>query len=158
MAISGQSAVRPAHSKLGYDKAVSALGHRGPNTSTFSTLDPDLKRGGRLGFEQRITVLALFAGLPAVLLCILLLWVGGYTARVQWTVDLILVVAWLSVVSNLRQRVIRPLQTLSNLLAALHEGDYSIRARRASSGDALGEVMLEANELGQTLRQQRLGA
>jgi nitrogen fixation/metabolism regulation signal transduction histidine kinase len=137
---------------------VSALGNRGTNTPTFSTLDPALKRGGRLGFEQRVTLLALFAGLPAVLLCVLLLWLGGYSARVQWTIDLILVVVWLSVVSNLRQRVVRPLQTLSNLLAALHEGDYSIRARRASSGDALGEVLLEANELGQTLRQQRLGA
>jgi len=111
-----------------------------------------------MGFERRITLLALFAGLPAVLLCMLLLWLGDYSARVQWTVDLILVVVWLSIVSNLRQRVIRPLQTLSNILAALHEGDYSIRARRAKLGDALGEVLLEANELGQTLREQRLGA
>lgn len=111
-----------------------------------------------MGFERRITILALFAGLPAVLLCMLLLWLGDYSARVQWTIDLILIVVWLSIVSNLRQRVIRPLQTLSNILAALHEGDYSIRARRAKLGDALGEVLLEANELGQTLREQRLGA
>ncbi len=125
--------------------------------STFSTLDPEARRG-RLPFEQRITVLALFAGLPAVGLCALLLWFDDYSARTQWTVDLLLVVAWLSVTFNLKQRVVRPLQTLSNILAALHEGDYSIRARRATSGDALGEVLLEANELGQTLREQRLGA
>ncbi|HZE69962.1 MAG TPA: ATP-binding protein [Pyrinomonadaceae bacterium] len=129
-----------------------------PVKPTFSTLDPDLKRGGKMSFERRITMLALFAGLPAVGLCMLLLWLDDYSARVQWTVDLILVVIWLSVVSNLRQRVIRPLQTLANILAALHEGDYSIRARRAKLGDALGEVLLEANELGQTLREQRLGA
>jgi nitrate/nitrite-specific signal transduction histidine kinase len=30
-----------------------------------------------------------------------------------------------------RERVVRPLQTLSNLLAALREGDFSIRARGA---------------------------
>jgi PAS domain-containing protein len=77
---------------------------------------------------------------------------------VQWTVDLLLIVAWLGVAFNLKQRVIRPLQTLSNILGALREGDYSIRGRRAISGDALGEVMLEVNELGQTLREQRLGA
>jgi two-component system, NtrC family, nitrogen regulation sensor histidine kinase NtrY len=111
-----------------------------------------------MGFEHRLTLLALFAGLPAVLLAMFLLWYGAYSARVQWTVDLILVVVWLSVVSNLKQRVIRPLQTLANILAALHEGDYSIRARRAGLGDALGEVLLEANELGKTLRDQRLGA
>jgi two-component system, NtrC family, nitrogen regulation sensor histidine kinase NtrY len=126
--------------------------------STFSTLDPGLKRGTRLNFEQRLTLLALLAGFPAVGLCMLLLWIGDYSARVQWTVDLILVVVWLSIVSSLKQRVVRPLQTLSNILAALHEGDYSIRARRATFGDALGEVLMEANELGKTLRDQRLGA
>ena len=52
----------------------------------------------------------------------------------------------------------RPLQTLSNILSAIREGDYSIRGRRAEIGDALGEVMLEVNDLGQTLREQRLGA
>ncbi|MGH9881960.1 MAG: sensor histidine kinase, partial [Pyrinomonadaceae bacterium] len=143
---------------MGYHNAVSASGNPRKATTAFSTLDPDVRRGSRMGFEQRITFLALFAGLPAVALCVLLLWLGGYSARLQWTIDLILIVVWLSVVFNLKQRVIRPLQTLSNILAALHEGDYSIRARRAASGDALGEVLLEANELGETLRGQRLGA
>src|ERR671917_487161 len=55
-------------------------------------------------------------------------------------------------------RVTRQLQTLSNLLSALREGDYSIRARGASHEDALGEVMSEVNALGETLREQRLGA
>jgi two-component system, NtrC family, nitrogen regulation sensor histidine kinase NtrY len=53
---------------------------------------------------------------------------------------------------------VRPLQTMSNLLAALREGDYSIRARGARADDALGEVLLEINQLGETLRVQRLGA
>ena len=124
----------------------------------FQTLDPSLKRGGILTFEQRLTLLTLACGLPGVVLCALLLWYGEYTGRTQLTVDLLLVALWLVIVFNLRQRVIRPLQTLSNILAALREGDYSIRGRRATSGDALGEVMLEVNELGQTLRGQRLGA
>jgi nitrogen fixation/metabolism regulation signal transduction histidine kinase len=88
----------------------------------------------------------------------LLLWYDGYSAQVQWTVDLLLVLLWLGVSFNLRTRIVRPLQTLSNILAAIREGDYSIRGRRALSGDALGEVMLEVNDLGQTLREQRLGA
>ena len=128
------------------------------NITSFSTLDPDLRRGGRISFERRITLLAFFAGFPSVALSAFLLWLGGYSARVQWTVNLIVVVVWLSVVASLKQRVVRPLQTLSNILAALHEGDYSIRARRATSGDALGDVLLEANQLGMILRQQRLGA
>jgi nitrogen fixation/metabolism regulation signal transduction histidine kinase len=105
-----------------------------------------------------VTVLTLAAGLPGVVLCAVLLWLDGYSARTQWTVDLLLVFFWLAVSANLKNRVVRPLQTLSNILAAIREGDYSIRGRRAASGDALGEVMLEVNDLGATLRGQRLGA
>jgi nitrogen fixation/metabolism regulation signal transduction histidine kinase len=100
----------------------------------------------------------LAAGFPAVCLCAFLLWYDNYSARVQWTADLFLAIFWLSVAFNLKQRIVRPLQTLSNILAAIREGDYSIRGRRASMGDALGEVMLEVNDLGQTLREQRIGA
>jgi nitrogen fixation/metabolism regulation signal transduction histidine kinase len=50
------------------------------------------------------------------------------------------------------------LQTLSNLLAALRESDFSIRARGASGDDPLGAVMLEVNVLASTLHDQRLGA
>ena len=137
---------------------MSAPHHPAKHTSTFTTLDPALKRGGRVAFERRLTILTLLCGLPAAILCVVLLWYDGYSGRVQWTVDLLLAIAWLGVAFNLKQRVIRPLQTLSNILGALREGDYSIRGRRAISGDALGEVMLEVNELGQTLREQRLGA
>ena len=84
--------------------------------------------------------------------------IDGYSARVQWTVDLLLLFFWLVISASLMSRVVRPLQTLSNILAAIREGDYSIRGRRAASGDALGEVMLEVNDLGATLRGQRLGA
>ena len=125
---------------------------------SLSSLDPELRQGHRLKFERRITILALLAGFPAVALCAFLLWYDGYSAQVQWTVDLLLTLLWLGIAFNLKTRIVRPLQTLSNILAAIREGDYSIRGRRALTGDALGEVMLEVNDLGQTLREQRLGA
>jgi two-component system nitrogen regulation sensor histidine kinase NtrY len=128
------------------------------HSAGFSSLDPALRRGGRLKFEKRITLLALAAGFPAVLLAAFLLWYDGYSARLQWTLDSLLALLWLGIAFNLKQRVVRPLQTLSNILAAIREGDYSIRGRRAATGDALGEIMLEVNDLGSTLRGQRLGA
>ncbi|MFL6230031.1 MAG: sensor histidine kinase, partial [Pyrinomonadaceae bacterium] len=82
----------------------------------------------------------------------------AYTARVQWTLTVFIVGFLWGCAGALRGRVVRHLQTLSNLLAALREGDYSIRARGSSHEDALGEVMLEVNALGETLREQRLGA
>lgn len=128
------------------------------HTTSFSSLDPALNRVSRFKFERSVTLLSLAAGFPAVALCIFLLWYDNYSAQVQWTIDLLLVILWLGIALNLKQRIVRPLQTLSNILAAIREGDYSIRGRRALSGDALGEVMLEVNDLGQTLREQRLGA
>ncbi len=64
----------------------------------------------------------------------------------------------LGFILNAREHIMRPLQTMTNLLAALREGDYSIRARGARADDALGEALLEINALGETLRLQRLGA
>jgi nitrogen fixation/metabolism regulation signal transduction histidine kinase len=87
-----------------------------------------------------------------------LIWNGDYTAKVQWTLSLVIVSAWLGFSFSVRERVVTPLQTLSNLLAALREGDYSIRARGARIDEALGQVMFEANVLGETLHDQRLGA
>src|SRR5258707_15612624 len=96
--------------------------------------------------------------LLAVFLVAFLLWYDSYSIRLQWTVDLFLVLLCLGIAFNLKQRIVRPLQTLSNILAAIREGDYSIRGRAAASCDALGEVMLEVNDLRETLRGQRLGA
>lgn len=108
--------------------------------------------------ERLVFRLTLLAGFPAVALSMFLLWRGGYSARVQWTSGLFVIGTWLITALVLRERVVRPLQTLSNMLAALREGDYSIRARGADREDALGLAFLESNLLGETLRAQRLGA
>ena len=112
----------------------------------------------RYSYEGRITWLTLAAALPAVVVALLLLWFGNHTAKVQWTLTILILGCFLVFVSSAREHIIRPLQTMSNLLAALREGDYSIRARGARGGNALGEVLLEINSLGETLRLQRLGA
>ena len=102
--------------------------------------------------------MALLAGLPGIVVSLALLWRDNYSAKVQWTLGLVVLGSWLITALVLRERVVRPLQTLSNMLAALREGDYSIRARGAEREDALGLAYLEANLLGETLRTQRLGA
>jgi nitrogen fixation/metabolism regulation signal transduction histidine kinase len=109
-------------------------------------------------FENRILWLSLLAGAPGVIAALLLLWTGDHSSRTQWTLTIIIVGAWLTVVLTLRERVTRPLQTVANMLAALREGDFSIRGRGARSDDALGLVLLEVNTLGDTLRSQRMEA
>jgi two-component system, NtrC family, nitrogen regulation sensor histidine kinase NtrY len=124
-----------------------------------SALDPLSSRPqSRLRFDQRILLLALAAGFPAALVALFMLWTGPYTPKVQWTLTVVIVGVWTGCSFSVRHRVVLPLQTLSNLLAALRESDFSIRARGASGDDPLGAVMLEVNVLASTLHDQRLGA
>ncbi|HSJ64263.1 MAG TPA: ATP-binding protein [Gemmatimonadaceae bacterium] len=109
-------------------------------------------------FERRVVLLAVLAGLPGGIVALLLIWFGDLTPRSQWSLTVLIVAAWAIVATILREQVVRPVQTLSNLLAALHEGDYTIRSRSARADDALGLAMLEVNALGDTLREQRMGA
>ena len=118
----------------------------------------DRRRRRRLTYERRITLLAVLAGAPGVALALLLLWTGDYSPRLQWTLTVLVFVAWAMLVATLRERTIRPIQTLANLLSALHEGDYSMRPAGGPTDDALGLAFREVQALGQTLRQQRLGA
>jgi two-component system nitrogen regulation sensor histidine kinase NtrY len=112
----------------------------------------------RLTYEHRIQLLALAAGLPGSLIALILLYTGDYTSRLAWTLGILIVTLWLGFAFSLRHRVVFSLQTLSNLLAALREEDFSVRGRDAQRDDAMGEVMIEVNALGETLREQRLGA
>src|SRR4051794_27950285 len=87
-----------------------------------------------------------------------MLWTFNNRPQVQWTVSVIIAAGWLGFAFAVRERDVFPLQTISNLLGALREGDFSVRGRSPRPDDALGEVMREVNTLGSTLREQRLGA
>jgi len=112
----------------------------------------------RITHENRLTWLTMGAVAPGAIIALSILWFGDYTAKVQWTLTLVIVGFLAAFIASVREHIVRPLQTMTNLLAALREGDYSIRARGARENDALGEVLLEINSLGETLRVQRLGA
>ncbi|HEX9761450.1 MAG TPA: ATP-binding protein [Candidatus Acidoferrales bacterium] len=112
----------------------------------------------KMSHERQVLLLALLAGLPAVITALWMLWGGDYTPKVQWTLTILILGFWFGYAFSVQGRVITPLHTVSNLLAALREGDYSIRARSSKKDDALNDVVVEVNALGETLREQRLGA
>ena len=115
-------------------------------------------RPARLSHEGRVVLLAFLAGLPGSVCALVMLWSGDSSGKVQWTLTVVIGAAWIGFALAVRERVVFPLQTLSNLLGALREGDFSVRGRSPRPDDALGEVMREVNTLGSTLREQRLGA
>jgi nitrogen fixation/metabolism regulation signal transduction histidine kinase len=112
----------------------------------------------RIPHDYRIVALALLAALPGIAISLWFLWTGSYSPGIRWTVTTLLFVGWGGFTLALRARVVRPLQTLSNMLAALREGDFSIRVRGAGSKGALALAYVEANALEEVLREQRLGA
>jgi two-component system, NtrC family, nitrogen regulation sensor histidine kinase NtrY len=117
----------------------------------------DPSRGGS-HHDRRVLAFALLAGLPAILLTVYLLWSRDYPDRVRWTLAPAILISWLGFSFAARQRVVRPLRTLANILAGLREGDYSSRVRGADNADVLGTVIGEINALGDTLQEQRVGA
>ncbi|MBT5900787.1 MAG: PAS domain S-box protein [Opitutaceae bacterium] len=113
----------------------------------------------KLTHDHHVLVGTLLAGLPGVLVAMGFLWLGeGESAKMQWTFSLLVIGCWLGFSFSVQNRVVRSLQTMANLLSAVREGDFSIRARGASREDAHGDVMTEINSLGSILRAQRLGA
>jgi len=111
----------------------------------------------KLGFERGLLLDTALLLLPAIGLLSLLLWLPR-DALNPWLgiVFGVAAVSTLLLALRLRRRVIYPLYTLSNLLEALREGDFSLRGSRARRGDAVGDVIWEVNALAQTLREQRL--
>ncbi|MFA5265954.1 MAG: PAS domain-containing protein, partial [Opitutaceae bacterium] len=111
-----------------------------------------------LTHDRRIFLYAVLGGTPAVVVSLWMLWSGTGSLNKQITLTLLIVACWLGFAAAVRGRVVRPLQTAANLLWALREGDYSIRAHGARFGDPMGELHAEINSLSTLLRSQRLSA
>ena len=114
--------------------------------------------GRRLSFERRLRLWLYLLGLPTAVLCWLLLRKYSVEPLEQGFVLLALALGWMFAVSILVEQIIRPLQTLANVVAALREDDYSFRARGGQRNDALGDLALEVNRLASMLQGQRAGA
>ncbi len=118
---------------------------------------PLSRSGRRLSFERRLRIWLSLLGLPTLLLCWILLRQYSVGLPAQAMALLALALAWAFAVSLLLEQIIRPLQTLANVVAALREEDYSFRARGARRNDAMGDLALEVNALATMLQVQRAG-
>ena len=112
----------------------------------------------RLSFERRLRLWLYLMGLPTLGLVALELNEHHVDASIQWIALPSIVIAWMFVVSLLLEHIIRPLQTLANVISALRENDYSFRARGGRRNDAMGDLALEINALAGMLQAQRVGA
>jgi len=94
--------------------------------------------------------------LPAIIATALLLYQNHVGTAPAVALSACLLLYLVLIAAALVDVWIRPLQTLSNVVSSLREGDYSFRARGASARDALGELASEVNLLADLLQRQRV--
>jgi two-component system nitrogen regulation sensor histidine kinase NtrY len=116
------------------------------------------RSGRRLSFERRIRIWLYLLGVPTIILCWILFRRLAVESSMQWLAELMIAVVWAFAVTLLTEQIVRPLQTLSNVVAAMREDDYSFRARGGRRNDALGDLAIEVNALAGMLQGQRAGA
>lgn len=108
--------------------------------------------------DRRVLLLTALAGLPGVVVALLLLCRSGLDPAMRWPLSLALIAAWLGLSAAAKNHALRPFETIANMLAALREGDFSIRARVGDARDPVSLAYLEINSLEEILKEQRLGA
>lgn len=111
-----------------------------------------------LSHSRRILILSLAAGLPGLLTALWFIWHADWMIHTKWTIAVLITGTYFVLVSITCRTVSQPLRTLASQLAALREGDFTIKARGARPDDPLGQVMEEVNGLTENLREQRLSA
>jgi len=116
------------------------------------------KRRRRMRWETQIVLFTLAGGLPALILATLYLAHAVADPSLRGLILTALWLSWLICAGVAVERAVRPMQTLSNMVAAIREGDTSIRARGADPEGALGLALWEVNALTEAVRRQRLGA
>src|SRR3954452_19764471 len=112
----------------------------------------------RAPFERRVNRFAFFLVTPALIVSAVLIWQQPWSLGSKLLLFGSEVIACLLIGLALHDHVVRPLQTLANVVGALRDEYYSFRARLAVPNDALGELSLEVNALADLLAQNRTGA
>jgi two-component system nitrogen regulation sensor histidine kinase NtrY len=133
-----------------------------PISRAASAVDSDApishprQRQFRLLYEKRIALFSILAALPGLTFGTILIWTHNWSQDTKVSFTILEFFLWLVLTIALLDQIIRPLQTLTNVVGALREEDYSFRARGASPNDAMGELALEINSLADILTEQRV--
>ncbi len=114
------------------------------------------QRRRRRSAVRRAWLFCLLLSLPAFAAGAFLLVKEQLCATSATLLAVCLLLYMLLVASALIEGFVRPLQTLSNVVSSLREGDYSFRARGAGPQDAFGELAAEVNALADLLQRQRV--
>lgn len=111
-----------------------------------------------MSFERKLLLTSLCALVPLAAIALVLAFAGDFSTKVRWTVGVFVAVSLVIGTYVLHEQLVYPLRTLSNLITALREEDYSLRARHPRRDDVMGEVMEEVNALARLMESRKLEA
>jgi two-component system, NtrC family, nitrogen regulation sensor histidine kinase NtrY len=129
----------------------------GSSPDAIDSSKPKPRKSRSESYENRVVRFSILLVAPSFLISGILVWLQPWSLDSKLLLLGAEVVACLLIGVSLHDHVMRPLQTLANVVGALREEDYSFRARLAVPDDALGELSLEVNALADLLAQHRTG-
>src|SRR5271170_4502561 len=130
----------------------------GSSPGASSPFKRNSQKPQRSPFARRVIRFTALLVAPGLLMSGILIWLQPWAWELKWILFAIELLPCLLIGAALLDHIVRPLQTLANVVGALREEDYSFRARLAVPNDALGELSLEVNMLADLLAAHRIGA
>ena len=127
------------------------------NPSSQESLDQQSSRQRRSNYANQQAKLVLLAGLPGFFLTLIVLFISGasYYLIAFFGITLGLIIGFAAISG--RQKADYQIQTLSNLIEAMIDGDYSLRGRKQSN-PAFQHLLTLINQLADKLQQHKLKA
>src|SRR5947207_14434492 len=101
----------------------------------------------RFSHQGKLTWLIIGAVAPAVIIVMLILWFGDFSAKVQWTLTIVIAAFAAAFISAERDHVVHLLQTMNNIHESFQDGDYSICISCHRAIDAMCELQIDINTL-----------
>ena len=117
----------------------------GSSPGVSYSIQRDNQKRRQIPFERRVAGYAILLVAPGLIVNGVFVWLQPWSLQSRLTFLVAESLACLFIGVALHEHIIRPLQTLANVVGALRDEDYSFRARLAIPNDALGELSLEVN-------------
>jgi nitrogen fixation/metabolism regulation signal transduction histidine kinase len=112
----------------------------------------------RIHYEHSIRLWLVAFALPTIVCVTILVYNQSSSLLLAVAAAATAAIVWAIAATYFFEQLVRPLQTLANVVAALREDDFTFRARGARRGDSLGDLAMEINALAGTLQRQRSSA
>jgi two-component system, NtrC family, nitrogen regulation sensor histidine kinase NtrY len=116
------------------------------------------RRTRRRHYEYKIRIWLTAFSLPTIVGVAVIVYERSSSLPIAIAAASTAAILWAIASAYFFEQLVRPLQTLTNVVGALREDDFSFRARGAQRGDALGDLALEINALARTMQRQRSSA